>query len=136
MRNFILFTAFVSTLCTCISGRVLFTNTTSLDEGRFKVHWTFHNASDTFYFRIEVEANGWIGFGITELNSSSVWMRDAMHSYDVLVCGVYGNNGSYYGLVSHFTTNYIHPTRECVFLRLKNHHFYWDMNNQTTTYQL
>jgi len=100
MTNFIHFTAIISTLFSCVSGSIFFTNSASFDEGRFKANWTFHNESDSFYFRIEVEATGWIGFGITELNSSSVWMRDAMHSYDVVVCGVYGNNGSFYALVS------------------------------------
>lgn len=97
--NFIHLVTIISVYFTCINASVVFTNSTSFDEGRYKVQWTYHNATDTFFFRIEVEAKGWISFGITELASSSIWMRDAMHSYDVLVGGVY-DNGSCYGLVS------------------------------------
>ena len=92
-------TLIITFLCT-IKAEIVYTNSSSFDEGRFQVQWTFHESTDTFYFKIEVEAKGWISFGFTELKSSSSWMRNAMHCYDVLVGGVYTGNGSAYGLVS------------------------------------
>ncbi|EDO39614.1 predicted protein [Nematostella vectensis] len=73
-------------------------NYTSMDEERFQVWWTYENETDTFYFKIDVEAKGWIGFGWSQLICCGDWMFNGMDQYDVLVGGVYSNNGSVYGL--------------------------------------
>lgn len=76
-----------------------YTNSTQLDGENYKLWWTYDNSSgaDSFYFKVEVLAKGWIGFGFSLLQIES-WMPKAMTNYDVLVAGVY-NNGTVYSEV-------------------------------------
>ncbi|KAK3702403.1 hypothetical protein QZH41_019997 [Actinostola sp. cb2023] len=78
-----------------------------MDEGKYKLWWSFVNASDTFFFKVEVEAKGWIGFGFSLLKSET-WMRDSMSKYDVLVAGVF-TNGTVYG--KDYLTSYLNTTQ-------------------------
>ncbi|XP_031570452.1 uncharacterized protein LOC116304803 [Actinia tenebrosa] len=88
---------FLSLLSGIINADVVYTNHTTMDDGKYKLWWTFNNATDTFYFKVEAEALGWIGFGITLLYGED-WMMNGMDTYDALVAGVYTSNGSTYGL--------------------------------------
>jgi len=53
-----------------------------------------------FYFKVEVIATGWIGFGISKLlwpkEESLQWNRHSMQDYDVIVGGMFDNNTHYY----------------------------------------
>lgn len=76
------------------TAAVQYTNHTQFDGENYKLSWTYKNDSETFYFKAEVAATGWIGFGFTLLEEES-WMRNAMLKYDVMVAGVYPNNTVY-----------------------------------------
>ena len=86
--------AIASTLISC-SGAVQFTNFTSLNNGSYNVSWFFDNSSSMFYFKTEVRAVGWVGFGITKLKQTEqAWSRNTMDQYDVAIGGM--KNGTAY----------------------------------------
>lgn len=83
------------------SYAIEYSNFTSFAEGSYKARWKFDNETETFYFKVEVKATGWIGFGISRLlwpsNESVVqWNRKSMRHYDVIVGGVFDNGTAYH----------------------------------------
>ena len=58
------------------------------------------NETEMFYFKVEVKATGWIGFGISRLlwprNEDLQWNRNSMLYYDVIVGGMSENKTQYY----------------------------------------
>ena len=77
-----------------------YSNFSSFNGGDYTVRWKFVNETETFYFKVEVNATGWIGFGISRLlwprNESLQWNRHSMLYYDVIVGGLYDNNTQYH----------------------------------------
>lgn len=77
-----------------------YSNFTSFSGGHYTVRWKFDNKTEMFYFKVEVNATGWIGFGISRLlwpgDEDLQWNRNSMQYYDVIVGGVYDNGTSYY----------------------------------------
>ena len=80
-----------------------FSNFTSFNGGNYNVTWKFENETETFYFKVEVNATGWIGFGISRLlfprDENLLWNTRSMQFYDVIVGGIY-DNGTRYSKVS------------------------------------
>ena len=78
----------------------------SFDNGNYNLSWNYNNVSETFYFKVEVNAVGWVGFGVTKLafprseDPSLQFHRTSMDSYDVLVGG-FNRNGTIYHRVRH-----------------------------------
>jgi len=75
-------------------------NSLSFHGGNYKVHWTFNNETKTFYFKVEVNATGWVAFGVSRLmyptNPYLQWNFHAMEYYDVIVGGVFSGNSAKY----------------------------------------
>jgi len=63
-------------------------------------HWTFDNETKFFYFKVEVNATGWVAFGVSRLmyptNPDLQWNFNAMEYYDVIVGGVLSRNNTKY----------------------------------------
>lgn len=80
-----------------------YSHTELLDGTAYKVHWMFDNETETFYFKVEVNTTGWVGFGVSQLlfppKEGLDWNRKSMEHYDVIVGGV-GENGTKYYKVS------------------------------------
>ena len=92
MANLCFFALLVSSLLAAAIARSDYSHSTEMDGGKYKVWWSFENSTDTFYFKVEAAATGWIGFGFTLLNKGpNPWMRNAMMKYDVLVAGLKNN---------------------------------------------
>ena len=68
--------------------------------GNYKAHWKFDNETKIFHFKVEVNATGWVAFGVSRLmyptNPDLQWNFHAMEYYDVIVGGVFGNNSKYF----------------------------------------
>lgn len=92
-------------LCSFASD-VEYTNVTSFAGGKYIARWKFHNETDSFYFKVEAKATGWVGFGISRLlwpsNVEQQWNRRSMRHYDVIVGGVFDNGTEYYKVSSNF----------------------------------
>ena len=77
-----------------------YSNFSSFNGGNYTVRWKFQNETQMFYFKVEVIATGWIGFGISKLlwpkEESLQWNRHSMQDYDVIVGGMFDNNTHYY----------------------------------------
>lgn len=77
-----------------------YSNFSSFNGGNYTVRWKFQNETQMFYFKVEVIATGWIGFGISKLlwpkEESLQWNRQSMQDYDVIVGGMFDNNTHYY----------------------------------------
>ena len=77
-----------------------YSNFSSFNRGNYTVRWKFQNETQMFYFKVEVIATGWIGFGISKLlwpkEESLQWNRHSMQDYDVIVGGMFDNNTHYY----------------------------------------
>ena len=75
-------------------------HTELLDGTAYKVHWMFDNETETFYFKVEVNTTGWVGFGVSQLLFPGIegleWNRNSMDHYDVIVGGVDENGTKYY----------------------------------------
>lgn len=58
------------------------------------------NETEMFYFKVEVKATGWIGFGISRLlwprSERLQWNRNSMLYYDVIVGGMTENKTQYF----------------------------------------
>lgn len=88
MGSFIIFLLlFVSS----VNG-IEYSHTELLDCEAYKAHWRFNNETATFYFKVEVNATGWLGFGVSKLLfppfEGLEWNRNSMDHYDVIVGGV------------------------------------------------
>ena len=77
-----------------------YSHTESLDGTAYKAHWKFDNETETFYFKVEVNTTGWVGFGVSRLLLPQIeglqWNRNSMDHYDVIVGGVDDNGTKYY----------------------------------------
>jgi len=77
-----------------------YSDSSSFNEGNYKVLWKFENETERFYFKVEVNATGWIGFGISKLlwpkEESLQWNRHSMQDYDVIVGGMFDNKTLYF----------------------------------------
>ena len=82
------------------SYSINYMNSLSFHGGNYKVHWTFNNETKTFYFKVEVNATGWVAFGVSRLmyptNPYLQWNFHAMEYYDVIVGGVFSGNSAKY----------------------------------------
>ena len=91
-----------------------YSNSSSFNGGDYTVHWKFVNETETFHFKVEVNATGWIGFGISRLlwprNENLQWNRRSMLYYDVIVGGLYDNSTQYYKVGLNFV--YVVHTRQ------------------------
>lgn len=88
MGSFIIFLLlFVSS----VNG-IEYSHTELLDGEAYKAHWRFNNETAIFYFKVEVNASGWLGFGVSKLLfppfEGLEWNRKSMDHYDVIVGGV------------------------------------------------
>lgn len=71
-------------------GSFVFSNKIVLDSyGNYNVSWNFNASSDTLEFLVEVQATGWVGFGVAENAPNS------MVGYDVAIGGVLGDGTGY-----------------------------------------
>ena len=77
-----------------------YSHTKLLDGTAYIVHWMFDNKTETFYFKVEVNTTGWVGFGVSRLLLPRIerlqWNRNSMDHYDVIVGGVDDNGTKYY----------------------------------------
>lgn len=77
-----------------------YSHTELLDGTAYIVHWMFDNETETFYFKVEVNTTGWVGFGVSRLllpqTERMQWNRNSMNYYDVIVGGVDDNGTKYY----------------------------------------
>lgn len=77
-----------------------YSHTEFLDGTAYIVHWMFDNETETFYFKVEVNTTGWVGFGVSRLllprTERMQWNRKSMNYYDVIVGGVDDNGTKYY----------------------------------------
>ena len=104
-----------ASICTCslwlflscsfaMPSDIEYTNFTSFADGKYTARWKFHNETEIFYFKVEVKATGWVGFGISRLlwpsNERLQWNRRSMRYYDVIVGGVFGNGTEYHKVSS------------------------------------
>ena len=72
----------------------IYQETASFDGDGFKVYWSYNSTADSLYFKLDVAATGWVGFGFSKE------MRTDMMGYDVVVGGV--TNGQMYLMVGIF----------------------------------
>lgn len=72
----------------------IYQESVSFDGGNFKVYWSYNSTADSLYFKLDVAATGWVGFGFSQE------MRSDMMGYDVMVGGV--RNGQMYLKVCSF----------------------------------
>ena len=59
------------------------------DNGKFRVSWVFDSNEDKVRFRLEVQAQGWIGFGFSKKAPQS------MKDYDIIIGGALDAGGGY-----------------------------------------
>ena len=64
----------------------MFTNKMMFDDGNFKVCWAYDEPTDMVHFKLDVNATGWVSFGITTTPRE-------MNNYDVAVGWVNGGKG-------------------------------------------
>ena len=77
-----------------------YSHTALLNGAAYIAHWMFDNETETFYFKVDVNTTGWVGFGVSQLlfptQAGLEWNRNSMDHYDVIVGGVYDNGTGYY----------------------------------------
>jgi len=99
-RMFVILSVCSVLLVSPFSSGIEYSNSSSFNDGNYKVHWKFENETEMFYFKVEVKATGWIGFGISRLlwpkEESLQWNRKSMQSYDVVVGGMFDNKTHYF----------------------------------------
>ena len=66
-----------------------FPNFLSFDGGNYNVSWMYNSSMDTLHFMVEVNATGWIGFGVATQAPNN------MMGYDVAVGGVMSGGMGY-----------------------------------------
>ena len=71
-----------------ISQCSLFTGNATFDNGNFAANWTYNPDTDKINFQVQVNTNGWVGFGFA--NQPSTNMQD----YDVVVGGRFDVEGN------------------------------------------
>lgn len=83
----------------CCYG-IEYSHFSSFNGGNYTVGWKFVNETEMFYFKVEVNATGWIGFGISRLlwprSENLQWNRNSMLYYDVIVGGMTENKTQYF----------------------------------------